>query len=133
MLINGISLIILGIIAVPTLFLPGKFINKILPYRSYIGIIYLIAGIIEIIFWFLNIDLIKTDLFIWIIGIICSVAKINLGIMLGNVLLKKAFLGRTENTIRENKNYVDFILFKTTMAIIAIGLGFCQIVICFIL
>jgi len=132
MIINGISLIILGIITVPTLFLPQKLANKIAPYKGYIGISYLILGILEMILCFLRFDLLSLVPHIWIIGILCSIMKINLGIMLKFNFAVKAVSQKNRKLIVNDNNYIDFILFKTTMGIISIGLGLCQIIACLI-
>lgn len=132
MLINGVVLIISGLIAVPTAFLPAKWINKILPYKPYVGVICLIIGVWELISSFQHL-LAGGNLFIPIIGLIFSMAKINMGIILGYKLIEKQILEwKNKKTVDGlHKRSIDFILFKTAMSFIAIGLGFCQVVISF--
>lgn len=124
-LLNGISLLILGIFTVPTLFLPEKWARKISPCREYIGIIYFIVGILEIILCVLNPQWFHFSLFIWIMTLICAIDKMQVGFMLGFNTISRIFKKKNKIT----KGNIDFIHFKTTMGVITIGLGFCMIVI----
>ena len=122
LLINGITLLILGIVAVPTLFLPEKWTGKISPYRKPIGIIYFFLGILEIIACVANPQWFEFSLFSKIATCICAIDKIMVGFMLGYDIFKK------KNNKTSNRN-MEFLHFKTTMGIITLGLGFCLIVI----
>jgi hypothetical protein len=124
-LFNGISLLILGIFTVPTLFLPEKWARKITPCREYIVMIYFIVGILEIILCILNPQWFDFPLFIWIITLICAIDKTQVGFMLGFNTIAKIFKKKNKTS----KGNIDFIHFKTTMGIITVGLGFCMIVI----
>ena len=123
MFINGILLIVLGAVTVPTLFLPPKWADKIAPYRGYIGLFFLLLGICETAFLLFNLRTHAFPVVVWILNLVCAIAEINLGFMLSQNLLKKLF---TKKESREIKT--DMIYFKSTMGIIAMGLGFCQII-----
>ncbi len=125
MLINGISLLILGIFTVPTLFLPDKWAIKISPYKKQVGIIYLVLGILEITLCLINPGWLALSLFVRIITLVCAVDKITVGFMLGRNIIARIFNKNDNKKI--TKENIDYINFKTTLGIISIGLGFCLI------
>lgn len=132
MLISGIVLIVSGILAVPSVFLPVKWINLILRYRAYFGLICLIFGIWELIVYVQNIFT-DNNLLISILGLLFAIAKINIGIVLGYKLMEKQILKWNNKKTVDGfyKRNIDFILFKTNMSFIVIGLGVCQVLIAF--
>ncbi|SCD20939.1 putative membrane protein [Proteiniphilum saccharofermentans] len=132
MLISGIVLIVSGILAVPPRVLPAKWIDLILRYRACFSIICLIFGVWELIIYIQNIFT-DNNLFIGIVGLLFSIAKINMGIILGYKLMEKQILKWNNKKTVDGlyKRNVDFILFKTNMSFIVIGLGVCQVLIAF--
>ncbi|AUC76563.1 MULTISPECIES: hypothetical protein [unclassified Olleya] len=100
-MIYGITLILLSIIAVPSLILAKKpnaqeLLDKIEPYQGWIGLIFCLGGIWGIISAFLNIGWL-TSLPIWWITLLAgSLVQAVLGFMLGFGMINKLILSNNE-------------------------------------
>jgi hypothetical protein len=96
-MIYGITLILLSIIAVPSLLLSKKpnakeLLEKVAPYQSWIGIIFFFFGIWGIITAILNIGWLTTAPIWWITLLAGSVIQATLGFILGyGLLMEKVF------------------------------------------
>jgi len=98
----GISLILLSIIAVPSLILSKKpnakeLLAKVEPYQGWIGIIFCIGGIWGIIQSVLNIGLLSVAPVWWITLLAGSVVEATLGFMLGFGLINSKLLSKNES------------------------------------
>ena len=94
-MIYGITLVLLSIIAVPSLVLSKKpnakeLLEKIEPYQGWIGLVFCFWGVWGIIGW------LTTSPIWWITLLAGSVVEATLGFMLGFGLMNKLFLGKNE-------------------------------------
>lgn len=100
-MLSGIQLILLSIIAVPSLILSKKpnaaeLLAKIEPYQGWIGVIFCIGGIWGIISAFLNLGWLTTYPIWWITLLAGSFVQATLGFMLGFGLISKYALSKNE-------------------------------------
>lgn len=98
-MIYGITLILLSILAVPSLILSKKpnakeLLAKVEPYQGYIGLVFCLIGIWGIISSILSLDLLTSAPIWWITLLAGSVVEAVLGFMLGFGLMNKLFLGK---------------------------------------
>ncbi len=97
-MIYGISLVLLSIIAVPSLILSKKpnaaeLLEKIEPYQGWIGLVFCFWGVWGIITAFLNLGWLTAAPIWWITLLAGSVVEAGLGFMLGYGQINKLFLG----------------------------------------
>jgi len=97
-MIWGLSLILVSILAVPSLILSKKpnaqeLLAKLEPYQGWIGLIACLWGIWGIISSILSLGLLSTWPILWIIYLASSVVLAALGFMLGFSMINKMFLG----------------------------------------
>lgn len=103
-MIYGITLILLGLLAVPSLILSKKpnaqeLLDKVAPYQGWIGLIFCIWGILGIVFTILGIGLLGAGLWgiiWWVTQLLCCVAEALLGFLLGYSLIVKYGLSKNE-------------------------------------
>ncbi len=98
-MIYGISLVLLSIIAVPSLILAKKpnakeLLAKIEPYQGWIGLIFCFWGIWGIISAILNLGWLASAPIWWITLLAGSVVEAGLGFMLGYGLISKLLLSK---------------------------------------
>lgn len=98
-MINGIMLVLLSIIAVPSLVLSKKpnakeLLEKIAPYQGWIGLVFCILGVWGIISSILNFGWLTTAPIWWVTLAAGSLMQATLGFMLGNGLMNKLFMGK---------------------------------------
>jgi len=104
-MIYGITLVLLSILAVPSLLLAKKpnaqeLLEKIEPYQGWIGLIFCIAGVWGIISSILNIGWLTTAP-IWWGTLGGSIIQATLGFMLGFSTINKFFLQNNEMAIKK--------------------------------
>ena len=97
-MIYGISLVLLSIIAVPSLILSKKpnaaeLLAKIEPYQGWIGLVFCFWGVWGIISAFLNMAWLTSAPIWWITLLAGSVVEAGLGFLLGYGQISKLFLG----------------------------------------
>ncbi|RPD90705.1 hypothetical protein EGM88_15245 [Aureibaculum marinum] len=97
-MIYGISLVLLSIIAVPSLILSKKpnaaeLLAKVEPYQGWIGLVFCFWGIWGIVFTFLNIGWLSSAPIWWATLLAGSLVEAGLGFMLGYGQINKLFLG----------------------------------------
>ena len=97
-MIYGIALIILGILAVPSLLVSRKpdakeYLDKITPYQGWIGLAFCFWGIWGIIRSILNMGNISTG---WMLGLAVSVVTAVLGFLLGYGMINDLLLSKNE-------------------------------------
>jgi len=100
-MIYGISLILLSIIAVPSLILSKKpnaqeLLDKVAPYQGWIGLIFCVFGIWGIITAFLNMGLLTSAPIWWTTLVAGSFVEAVLGFMLGFGMINKLVLSKNE-------------------------------------
>jgi hypothetical protein len=100
-MIYGISLILLSIIAVPSLLLSKKpnakeLLEKVAPYQGWIGLVFCIWGVWGIITAFLHMGWLTAAPIWWITLLAGSVVEAGLGFMLGYGLMNELFLSKNE-------------------------------------
>lgn len=100
-MIWGISLILLSIIAVPSLILAKKpnakeLLEKIEPYQGWVGIVFCFWGIWGIITAVLNIGWLTASPIWWITFLAGNIVSAVLGFMLGFGLINKYFLSKND-------------------------------------
>lgn len=105
-MINGITLVLLSIIAVPSLVLSKKpnakeLLEKIEPYQGWIGLVFCILGVWGIITAILNIAWLTTAPIWWATLAAGSLVEAALGFMLGFGLINKLFM--SNNTEAQEK------------------------------
>ncbi|MGC1516168.1 MAG: hypothetical protein WA810_11390 [Maribacter sp.] len=98
-MIYGITLILLSIIAVPSLVLAKKpnakeLLEKIEPYQGWIGLVFCLWGIWGIITAILNLGWLTSAPIWWATLVAGSVVEAVLGFMLGFGLINTLFLGK---------------------------------------
>ncbi len=100
-MIWGISLVLLSIIAVPSLILSKKpnakeLLEKVEPYQGWIGIIFCFWGVWGIITAILNIGWLRVAPIWWITLLAGNIISAALGFMLGSGLINKFFLSKND-------------------------------------
>ena len=100
-MIYGIFLVLLSIIAVPSLIVSKKpnaqeLLEKIEPYQGWIGLVFCFGGIWGIIQSILNLGWLTTAPIWWATLLAGSIVQATLGFMLGFGLINKLFLGKNE-------------------------------------
>lgn len=97
----GISLILLSILAVPSLLLSKKpnakeLLEKIEPYQGWIGMLFCFWGIWGIISCIISIGWLTSAPIFWITMLVCNIVTAALGFMLGYGLINKYVLSKNE-------------------------------------
>jgi hypothetical protein len=139
MILDGITLIIIGILAAPQLILSkrpdaAETLGKIAKWQGWIGFIAFLWGLWGIIWAILTIGWIAAGWPVrWFTWLVCNVGELVLGFMLGYGLIAKYVLSKSD----EAKAKADGILKKLapvqgTFAIIAIVFGIWTIIAAFL-
>lgn len=100
-MIWGISLILLSIIAVPSLILSKKpnakeLLEKVEPYQGWIGLVFCFWGVWGIISAVLNLNWISVAPIWWITLLVGNIVSAALGFMLSSGLINKLLLSKNE-------------------------------------
>ncbi len=133
-MIYGILLIILGLLAVPSLLLSKKpnakeLFDKITPYQGWIGCVFAIWGLWSIISCILGIGLLATWPMLWITSLLVAVVEFGLGFILGYGLIQKYALSKNEKGAEAGEKLLAKLMpLQGTLGIVAIILGIWQIV-----
>lgn len=133
-MIYGITLIILGLLAIPSLLLEKKpdakeWFDKIAPYQGWIGVVFAIWGLWGIISCFLNIGWISHWPIYWITWLLVSVVEFALGFILGYGLIAKHALSKNEQAAEKGEQLLaKLIPWQGKLGIVAIVLGIWQII-----
>ncbi|ADY30557.1 MULTISPECIES: hypothetical protein [Cellulophaga] len=133
-MIFGITLIILGILAAPSLLLSRKpdaqeLLDKITPYQGWIGLAFCVWGVWGIISSILNLGWLTTYPIYWATFLAVNVLLAALGFILGYGMINKHLLSKNE----EAKAKGELLLAKLRplqgkLGIAAIALGVWQII-----
>ncbi len=128
-MINGILLIVLGLLAVPSLILAKKpnakeLFDKVAPYQGWFGVVFAIWGIWGIISCVLTLNWLATWPILWITLLLVSVVCAGLGFILGYGLIQKYALGKNEKAREAGEKLLAKLMpLQGTLGIIAIILG----------
>lgn len=100
-MIYGITLIILGLLAAPSLILSKKpnakeLLDKITPYQGWIGLVFCAFGIWGVISAILNIGVLSIAPIWWITWMAGALIQVLLGFILGYGLINKLILSKNE-------------------------------------
>lgn len=134
-MIYGLTLIILGILAVPSLILAKKpeakeLLDKITPYQGWIGLVFAFWGVWGIIDCIIHIGWLTSFPIYWIIWLLVSVVEGALGFILGYGLIVKYVLSKNETAKEKGAQLLlKLAPLQGTLGIIAIILGIVQIVV----
>ena len=133
-MIYGISLIILGLLAIPSLILSKKpdakeLFDKIAPYQGWIGFVFAIWGIWGIISCILSISWISIWPIYWITWLLVAVIEAALGFILGYGLISKYALSKNPQAAEKGEQLLaKLIPLQGKLGIVAIILGIWQII-----
>ncbi|MBU2893050.1 hypothetical protein KO495_06885 [Colwellia sp. D2M02] len=107
-MIYGIALILLSLLAVPSLILSKRpdakdVLAKIAPYQGWIGVVFCFWGLWGIIAAVLNLGLLTSAPIWWITWLASSVVEAILGFMLGYNLINKYVLSKSEEGAKKGE------------------------------
>ncbi len=133
-MIYGILLVVLGILAAPSLLLSKKpnakeLLDKITPYQGWIGLIFCIWGIFGIIQAIFGIGLLSSAPIWWLSWMAANLLEASLGFLLGYGMISQLLLSKNEKA----KEKGEQLLAKLTplqgkLGLIAIILGLWTII-----
>ncbi|MCG8579902.1 MAG: hypothetical protein MI866_08300 [Bacteroidales bacterium] len=134
-MIYGITLLVLGVLAAPSLLLSKKpnakeLLDKITPFQGWIGLVSCFWGIWGIIQAILSLGLLTSNPIWWITWIAGSVLQASLGFLLGYGMISKLVLSKNE----EAKEKGELLLAKLSplqgkLGLFAIVLGIWSILV----
>ena len=116
MLIYGITLIILSLIAVPSLILAKKpnaqeLLNKVAPFQGWIGVVFCFWGIWGLISAVLSIGWIANGWIIsWVTWALYALVETTLGFILGYSLIVKYVLSKNETAKEKGAKVLEKLL-----------------------
>lgn len=111
-MIYGITLIVLGILAAPSLLLSKKpnaqeLLDKITPYQGWIGLVFCLWGVWGVISAILNMGLLSSWPIWWITWIASSAIQAVLGFLLGYGMINKLLLSKNEDTKKKGEQLLQ--------------------------
>ena len=111
-MIYGITLIVLGILAAPSLLLSKKpnaqeLLDKITPYQGWIGLVFCLWGVWGVISAILNLGLLSSWPIWWITWIGSSAIQAVLGFLLGYGMINKLLLSKNEDTKKKGEQLLQ--------------------------
>jgi len=133
-MIYGITLIILGLLAVPSLLLSKKpdakeMFEKIAPYQGWIGVVFAFWGIWGIISALLNLSMIGSWPIYWATWLLVSVVEAALGFILGYGLIAKHALSKNAQAAAKGEELLAKLTpLQGKLGIVAIVLGIWQVI-----
>ncbi len=133
-MIYGITLIILGLLAVPSLLLSKKpnakeLFDKIAPYQGWIGVVFAFWGVWGIISAVLNITWLTAAPIYWVSWLAVSIIEAALGFILGYGLIAKHALSKNAQAAQKGEELLAKLTpLQGKLGIIAIVLGIWQII-----
>ncbi len=128
-MIYGISIILLSLIAVPSLILSRRpdakeILDKIAPFQGWIGVVFCFWGIWGIIQSVLYIGLLTTAPIAWATMLACSAVIAALGFLLGYGLIAKFILsGNAEAKAKGDQLLKKLAPLQGTLGIVGLGIG----------
>lgn len=97
----GIQLILLSILAVPSLLVSKRpdaqeYIDKIAPFQGWIGLLFCFSGVWTIISAIMSLGLLSSYPIWWVTWLICGIVQAGLGFLLGYGLLSKYIFSKND-------------------------------------
>lgn len=131
-MVYGIWLIVLGVVAIPSLIIAKRpdakeLIGKLTPYQGWIGAVSAIWGVWGIISAVLNIGWLSTWPIWWISWLVGSVLQAALGLILGIGTLK-TFIKNPQAQLKMDETLAKLSPKQGMLGIAAIGVGIWEIV-----
>lgn len=133
-MIYGIILIILGVLAAPSILLSRRpdaqeILDKITPYQGWIGLVYFFWGIWITIRAILGIGLLKSFPIWWATWLASGVMEATLGFLLGYTLINQYVLSNSEGAAEKGQEMIQKLRpMQTKLGFIGIVLGIWVIV-----
>lgn len=130
----GIQLILLSILAVPSLLVSRKpnaqeIIDKLAPFQGWIGVIFCFSGIWGIISALMNMGWLTSYPIWWCTWLAGSVVQAVLGFLLGYGLINKYLLSKNETAkAKGQETLAKLAPIQGTMGMVGIGVGIWMIV-----
>jgi hypothetical protein len=126
-MLEGIWLVVLGILGAPSLIIAKKpnakeLIDKIAPYQGWIGAVSAVWGLIGIIRCLFNIRLLGLAPLSWLIWLVASVVLAALGLLLG-VGVFKSFIKNPTAQAKMDQTITKLAPYQGKLGVAAIGLG----------
>ena len=137
-MIYGLLLIVLGILAVPSLILSKKpdakeLLDKVAPYQGWIGVVFAFWGVWGIISSILNLGWLTSFPIYWIIFLLVALVEFGLGFIMGYGLIAKYALSKNADAAAKGEQLlVKLAPLQGKLGIVAIILGVICIVSYFI-
>ena len=137
-MIYGLLLIVLGILAVPSLILSKKpdakeLLDKITPYQGWIGVVFAFWGVWGIISSILNLGWLSIVPIYWIIYLLVALVEFSLGFIMGYGLIAKYALSKNADAAAKGEQLLAKLApLQGKLGIVAIVLGIICIVSYFI-
>lgn len=137
-MIYGILLILLGLVACPSLLLEKKpnakeLFEKIAPYQGWAGVVFCISGIWTIISCILAIKLLSVIPINWILWLLVGIVETSLGFILGYNLIAKHALSKNANAAEKGEQLLKKLTpLQGKLGIVAIVLGILYIIATFV-
>lgn len=128
-IISGVLLILLGILAAPSLLLSKKpnakeILDKITPYQGWVGVVFAILGVVGLIKCLVNIKLFYFFPVLWLTWLLAQLVTLFLGFILGYGLINKYVLSKNEQASEKGKQMLKKLLpIQYKLGLISIGLG----------
>lgn len=133
-MIYGILLIVLGILAIPSLILSKKpdakdLLDKITPYQGWIGCVFTFWGFWGIISSVLNLGWLSIIPVYWVIYLLVALLEFSLGFIMGYSLITKYALSKNPTAAEKGEQLLAKLLpLQGKLGIVAIILGIVQII-----
>lgn len=133
-MIYGITLIILGILAVPSLLLSKRpdakdLLDKITPYQGWIGLIFCLWGVWGLIQAILNIGMLGSFPIWWITWVAGSAVQAILGFILGYGMINQLLLSKNDEAKEKGEQLLAKLQpMQGKLGLVAIAVGLWMIV-----
>ncbi len=131
-MINGLWLVVLGILGAASLIIAKKpdakeLIAKISPYQGWIGAVSALWGVWGIINSIIHIGWMTTSFIYWVTFVVDSVLLAALGLLLGVGVLKSFIKDPTANE-KMDQTIAKLAPYQGTMGLVAIGFGIWMVI-----
>lgn len=131
-MIAQILLIVMGILAIYPLVVEKKpdakeLLDKIVPYQGWIGLVFFIWGIFDIVGSILGVALLSKGILgvvLWVLNLLVGLVSASLGFLLGYGLIAKYILSKNEKTAVKGAEMLEKLRpYQTKLGIAAIIIG----------
>lgn len=114
-ILSGTLLILLGLLAVPSLLLSKKpdakeLLDKVTPYQGWIGVAFAVLGLIGLVKCLLNLKLFYLLPVVWLTWLLVELVTVSLGFILGYGLINKYALSKNETAAEKGKQMLEKLL-----------------------